>query len=123
MRALDHYDYHSPLASVISLESAMAEPEKDGKPAGDIAAPFIPMEDVLAANDAALAVRQFVRSLPTRQQDIILRSFWRSESQAQIARACGVSGAAISKSMTRILLQGRQTLSLYQDARLSIEAA
>ena len=123
MRALDHYEYHSPLASIISLESAMAEPGKDGKPSGDIAAPFIPMEDVLAADEAALAVRRFVSSLPSRQQDIILRSFWHGESQAQIARGCGVSGAAISKSMTRILLQGRRVLSLYQDARLSLQAA
>ena len=123
MRALDHCDYHSPLAPVISFESAMAEPGKDGNPVGDIAAPFIAIEDVLAAADAALAVRRFVRSLSDRQQDIIMRSFWRGESQAQIARACGVSGAAISKSMTRILLQGRQALSLYQDARLSLQAA
>lgn len=123
MRALDHCDYHSPLAPVISLESAMAEPGKNGKPVGDIAAPFISMEDVLAADDAALAVRRFVRSLPSHQQDIILRSFWQGESQAQIARARGVSRAAICKNMTKILLQGRQTLSLYQDARLSLQAA
>lgn len=123
MRALDHCDYHSPLAPVISFEVAIAELGKDGKPVGDIEAPFTPMEDVLAADDAAQAVRRFVRSLPSRQRDIIMRSFWGGESQAQIARAFGVSGAAISKSMTRILLQGRQALSLYQDAHLSMQVA
>ncbi|MBV9783703.1 MAG: sigma-70 family RNA polymerase sigma factor [Acidisphaera sp.] len=123
MRALDHYDYHSPFAPVISFELAMAEPGKDGKPVGDIAAPFIPIEDALGAGDAAQAVRRFVRSLPAQHQDIIVRSFWNGESQAQIARSRGVSGAAISKSISRILRRGRHALSPYQDACLPLQAA
>lgn len=116
MRALDHFDYHSPFAPIISLEAAITEAGRDGKPAGDIAAPFVPVEDVLAVDDAARAVRRFVRSLPYRHQQIILRSFWKGESQAQIARSYAVSGAAISKSIGKILERGRHELSSYQSA-------
>ena len=123
MRALDTYACHSPLAQVISFETALAEPGKDGQPIGDIAAPYVPFEDIIAASDTAAAIRRFVRSLPEPQQDMIFRHFWDGESQAEIARTLGVTGAAISKSMAKILKQGRTSLSSYRNAHLHLQAA
>jgi DNA-directed RNA polymerase specialized sigma24 family protein len=123
MRALGHYDYHSPLAPVISLDAAMSEPGKDGNPAGDIEAPFTPFEDALAVEEAAAAVRRFIHSLPKRQREMILRHFWHGESQAEIARAQGVTGAAISRSMAKILKRGRLPLSSYRSAYLLLQVA
>jgi DNA-directed RNA polymerase specialized sigma24 family protein len=123
MRALDTYACHSPLAQVVSFETVVAEQGKDGQPVGDIAAPYIPFEDIIAASDAAAAIRQFVYSLPKSHQDMVFRHFWDGESQAEIARTRGVTGAAISKSMAKILKQGRVSLSSYRNAHLHLQAA
>lgn len=123
MRALDSFAYHSPLAPVISIDVAIAEPGKDGKPVGDITAPFIPFESILDASRTAQAVRDFVASLPPSSREMIFQHFWGDQSKADIARRMGVSGAAISKSMAKILKRGRSALSGYRAEHMELHAA
>lgn len=112
--------YISPFA-VVSLDALMASRD-EARPL-DIAAPFSPIEDRLEAAEATKAVNHFVDGLTDKQQDILRRVFWYDQSQATVARAYGVSEAAISKSIQKIYDIGRRKLTPYRNARLSLHAA
>ena len=108
----------SPLALVVSLDEAVNS--------GPVASRFDPpdptpsVEDRLDGMRAGDAVRAFVEGLPKKQRDLITRLFWDGESQASVARDRGVSAAAISIALKKVLQLGEQRLSRFRDIDFSI---
>lgn len=107
----------TPLASAVSLEALMAE--RHGSTGFDIADTAPTADEILDAQRRAEAVQAFMRTLPQGQRDLLTRIFWNEETQASVARSMGVSEAAISKSLSKILATGRKRLSRYRHARLN----
>lgn len=107
----------TPLASAVSLEALMMGP--DGSTGFDIPDNAPTAEEICDARRAAEAVQAFLRGLPEGQRQLLIRIFWNGETQASTARALGVSEAAVSKSLAKILATGRKRLSRYRPARLN----
>ena len=112
---LDESVFISPLAPVVSLDALFARDNPEAL-AFDIAEPFVPIEDRLQDDAGRLAVLAFVDELPPKQRDILIRVFWRGEPQAAVAKAHGVSGAAISKTINKVFKRGRRKLLPYRDS-------
>jgi len=72
-------------------------------------------EEALDAARLGRILDNFVRSLKPRDRDIVHRVFWRGENQADVARAYGVSRAAINKTMDRICRHGALKLCAFRD--------
>ncbi len=107
----------TPLASAVSLEALMLGPE--GPTGFDVLDTAPTAEEVIDARRAAEAVRAFLRDLPQGQQTLLIRIFWNGDTQASAARSLGVSEAAVSKSLAKILATGRKRLSRYRPSRLN----
>ncbi len=55
-------------------------------------------------------VRKFVNSLPARLRTVALLRYWEDKSQADIARALGISPSAVSQAIDRINTLGRRAI-------------
>ncbi len=107
----------TPLASAVSLEALMAG--LDGSPRFDIPDTAPGAEEICDALCATEAVRDFLRALPEGQRNLLVRIFWSGETQAYAARSLGVSEAAVSKSLSKILAIGRKRLSRFRHTPLN----
>ena len=68
------------------------------------------MMDQLLANLEEEAVREAIRSLKPRQQELVLDIFYRGLSMAEVARRDGVRKMAISNRMNKIIKRLRDNL-------------
>lgn len=84
----------------------------------DIPDPAPGADEVLDSIRMGRALDNFFHTLKPRDRDIVQRVFWQGESQANVARAFGVSSMAISKAMTRICRQGAQQLSAFRGCEM-----
>jgi len=83
------------------------------------------LDDELISNDqpelpdfaSEAAVRQFVQDLPERKRRIVESVFWDGKSQADVARALGISRAAVNKHLESIFQLGRQKLHAFDPVR------
>jgi hypothetical protein len=62
----------------------------------------------LESADEAIAVRQFVRSLPPLEREVAFRTFWMSETTTQIATRLGVHRTTVARALDRALEMGRE---------------
>jgi RNA polymerase sigma factor (sigma-70 family) len=69
------------------------------------------VEDVDERRTEHQAVRQFVAGLPPRQRELVDLVFYRDQSQAQAARALGISRAAVTLSLMQVKLKGKEALA------------
>jgi DNA-directed RNA polymerase specialized sigma24 family protein len=109
----------TPLAAVVSLDRLLSAVPGEGQRSFDIPEDLPAIEDVLDAQIATSAVRGFIGSLPPGQRDLLDRIFWNGETQASVARSKGVSRAAISKSLNKILETGRRKLARFKNTSLN----
>lgn len=114
----DPYIYASPLIEPLSLD-AICMPSEDGdlSPLA-IADPAPDAEDQVALAQARTAIESFIGTLDARDQVLVERIFWNDERQADVARALDLSGAAISKRMSRIVQRGRIVLACLRGSLL-----
>lgn len=114
---LDESVFISPLAPMLSLDSLMASSSESARPF-DIPDRTLPSaDDIIDTARVRLAIRRFVEDLPIRQREIVMRVFWEGESQASVARSLGISGAAVSKTLSKVLAVGRAQLKAYSEFR------
>jgi RNA polymerase sigma factor (sigma-70 family) len=113
MLPLDHSIYISPFTPVVSLDAILASAGPDRQSALEIPAQDESAEDRLDELAFVNAMNRFLRSLPPHDRDLIHRHFWDNEPQAAIARMRGVSAAAISKRMSKILTRAKRALVRY----------
>ena len=109
----------TPLAAILSLDRLLSASLGEGQRGFDIADDLPSIDDVLDAQTATAAVRSFVGSLPLGQRDLLERIYWNDETQASVARSKGMSGAAISKSLSKILETGRRKLARFKNTSLN----
>jgi DNA-directed RNA polymerase specialized sigma24 family protein len=119
MRSLmDNYVYANPYIEPISLD-ALALP--DGEDSEVICHPVVDpgadIDQMIAVAEARHAINAFLSDLMPADRELVERVFFGGQSQADVARHFRVSGAAISKRMTRIVARGRVVLA---DLRTSI---
>lgn len=105
----------SPLAfaEVISIEdlSARLGSENDSDCFVDPA----PFPDALIERRQAVdAVGAFIKTLSTREREIVRRIFWDDETQTTVAADFGTSKMAICKAVARISREGKKTLAAHQ---------
>lgn len=98
-------------APVLSLDALTAHHEAYGGPRFDVPDEGPHPDAQLEEFQGCAAVKDFIDSLPPRDQEIVKRLFWQDETQTQIAGRFGLSKMAISKAMARIAKQGRATLA------------
>lgn len=120
MSLLDDSVCLSPFAPVVSLDGLMSPEAGGDTPTFDIPDRAPDPAARLDALRAADAVHGFLAELPEKQRDLLVRLYWHGESQASVARSFGVSGAAISKSLTKVLDHGRKRLSVYRNTDLNL---
>ena len=113
---LDEFVLVSPLAPVLSLDSLFEASNDDTSPFDIPDRTTLPPDEMIDATRARSAIHLFLETLSPKQRDIVMRVFWHAESQASIARSYGVSAAAISKALSKILKLGRRYLSSYSHA-------
>jgi len=70
----------------------------------------------IEARETEAAVRRFVLSLPGNQQSMVKQVFWDDRSQAELARARGVSRKAITKTLQKVYARGRVELGEFRAA-------
>jgi RNA polymerase sigma factor (sigma-70 family) len=117
----DPYLYANPFVEPVSLDALMSSDYEsdDETQSNDIPDRSIDTEDQFASEQTAQAVRSYLASLEPTDRTLVERVFWHDESQADVARAFGVSTAAVSKRMTRVLARGREALSDLGSAALA----
>ncbi len=109
----------TPLATVVSLDGLLASNATGSSGAFDIPDDTPPLDEFYDAHRAQMAVRDFIETLPPRQRDLIKRVFWDDETQASVARSQGISGAAVSKSLNKVLETGRHQLARFKNTHLN----
>src|SRR5262249_12034058 len=107
----------TPLATIVSLDSLMTS-DRDHDMGFDVPDEIESLDDLQDARRAFSAVHSFLNGLPERKRDLLVRIFWNNEPQALIAREMGISGAAVSKSLAKILKIGRRKLAPYRNIPL-----
>lgn len=108
----DPYSYANPFVEPMSLDSLAVPDEEDGEAMTMPIADRAPdAEEQVEFAQAQAAIQSFVDRLNDRDRTLVERIFWGGERQADVARALRISGAAISKRMTRIIERGRVELA------------
>lgn len=113
MRSLmDNYVYVNPFLEPMSLD-ALGRPDPDDSDAitYTIADPGADIDQLLAVADACRIIETFLQNLMPTDRELVERVFFLGQTQADVARHFKVSGAAISKRMTRITQKGRVALA------------
>lgn len=72
--------------------------------------------DQIEIQERKAAVHRFVRSLPERQQNMVKDVFWADRSQAEVARAHGVSRKTITKTLQKAYTRGQMALAEFRAA-------
>ncbi len=118
MWLMDSCAYANPFFEPTSIDALLVpDPDDDQVLTHIIADPAADAERVLEATELHDAVGRFVASLGPKDRELIERVYWQGETQSEVAREFQVSGAAISKRMTRIQAMGRVALSEHQNSR------
>ena len=118
MRLMDNYAYANPFLEPASLDALLVpDPDDDQVLTHTIADPAADVERDLEAGELHLAVSRFVGGLGPEDRELIHRVFWHGDTQSQVALDFQVSGAAISKRMSRIQALGRKALAAHQHSR------
>ena len=81
-----------------------------------IADPAVDIEQWLERAEAQAIISRFLDTLDARDRAVVKEIFWNGTSQADIARAFHVSGAAISKRLSRIAARGQVALACLRDS-------
>lgn len=113
MRSLmDNYVYANPYIEPMSLD-ALACPDGDDGEAiyHPVCDPSADIEQMAAVTEARQAINIFLSGLRSADRELVEKVFFDGQSQAEVARHFQVSGAAISKRMTRIVARGRIALA------------
>jgi RNA polymerase sigma factor (sigma-70 family) len=107
----DPYSYADPLVEPMSLDALAVADEDDGEAIILPVADRTPdAEEQLEFAQVRAAIQKFIDELDVRDRILVERVFWDGERQADVARALSLSGAAISKRMTRLIERGRLAL-------------
>ena len=114
-----HIDCCSPsaaFAATLSLD-ALAwndDPENDHAVLQIDSGDTTPLE-LIDQRAAERAVHVFLATLSPREREIARQHFWDGLSQADIARALGVTRMAVCKVINKVLARGRTTLAPFQN--------
>ena len=73
-------------------------------------------EELLEARETAAIVRTFVDGLTAVQREVVEAVYWDGFSQAEVARARGISRAAVTKTLNRVYAGGRVALAALRPA-------
>lgn len=113
MRSLmDNYVYANPYAEPISLDALACPDGEDGEViCHPVVDPGADIDQLVAVAEARREINTFLSALMPADRELVERVFFGGESQADVARDFRVSGAAISKRMTRITARGRVALA------------
>jgi DNA-directed RNA polymerase specialized sigma24 family protein len=115
----DPYSYANPFVEPTSLDALAVADEDDGEAIILPVADHTPdAEEQLEFARVQVAIQNFIDGLDARDRTLIERVFWEDERQADVARALSVSGAAISKRMTRIMQRGQIALGFLRHSSL-----
>src|SRR5207247_2417674 len=107
-----------PYLAIVSLD-LLVKYEDDGEAMTyPIPDPDVDLELHVELAEVQSAIAGFLQTLEPRDREFVERVFWNDESQADIARAFNVSGAAISKRMGRIAQRGRIALAHLRGSQL-----
>jgi DNA-directed RNA polymerase specialized sigma subunit len=115
--AADHYVYANPFLEPVSLDALAGASGEDGD-ATAIPDPGVDIEGEFERIEAEAMIGRFVETLGDRDRAIVEAIFWNGTSQADVARAFKVSGAAISKRLDRIAARGQAALACLRDSAL-----
>ncbi len=119
MRLADNYAYANPFLEPISLDALAVRDADDAEAlVHTIADPAPDGEELVERAEARSAIHRFLGTLRPRDREVVQRIFWNDESQADVARVLRVSGAAISKRMSRIAERGRDALAMLRESVL-----
>lgn len=111
MRLLsDYYACANPWLEPLSIEDLAATEDGGVSPVDNIPDGAPSPEERLHAVDIREAVQRFLDMLDARERLLVHRVFWDGHSQAQVARALDISGAAISKRMKVVIAKGADAL-------------
>jgi RNA polymerase sigma factor (sigma-70 family) len=108
--AADHYVYANPFQEPASLDALTASGE-GGRPAVQIVDPAVDIEQAFERAEARGMIGRFLDTLSPRDRAIVEGLYWNDTSQTDLARAFGVSAAAISKRLSRIAARGQIALA------------
>lgn len=93
---------------------SLSEPVRgdDGLRLMDVLGADGPDSDTLSQVDARLTLSKLLRDLPEQERAIIVRRYFQSHTQTQIARDMGISQVQVSRMESRILKRMRQMAEL-----------
>lgn len=111
---MDSSVFCSPFGEVLPLDSLRKRQLISNDPGPrefDICDPAADVEAAIERRETVVALARFLKGLSPRDQMIVRRLFWTSESQAEVARSLHVSRMAICKALRKILERGREELA------------
>jgi len=112
MRLMNNYAYANPFLEPVSLDALTVPDPDDGDAlAHPVEDPAADIEHQFELTQVQATVGAFLATLEPRDREIVLRVYWLEETQAAVARRFRISGAAISKRMSRIETKGRLALA------------
>ena len=119
MRLMDNYVYADPFLNPVSLD-ALAAPDPDDSavlthPVEDLA---VDIEHEFELTRVQSAIGVFLRTLDLRDREIVIRVYWLEETQAAVAKRMRISGAAVSKRLSRVEAKGRTALAAFRHSVL-----
>jgi RNA polymerase sigma factor (sigma-70 family) len=113
-----HYIYADPVPEPLSLDLLFAKGlDEKGKPF-DIPDATSDVELAVEYAEASRKIEAFLDTLGARDRALIEAVYWNGTSQTEIARDFKVSGAAISKRLSRIAALGKVALAPLRDSSL-----
>jgi RNA polymerase sigma factor (sigma-70 family) len=106
-----NYVFCSPLLDVQPMEDIVVVDEDGIEQPFEIDDPAPDAETLYIRASVVDAVGQFLASLTEREREVLHRIFWCEETQASVARALGLTAAAINKIIKRVLERARRVLA------------
>ena len=103
-------------SAVIAMNSrqrvrSLSEPVRAG---GELRLMDVLGSETMSAVDDRLALAKLIRDLPPQERTVIVRRYFRSHTQTQIARDMGISQVQVSRMESRILKRMRERMECGQ---------
>jgi DNA-directed RNA polymerase specialized sigma24 family protein len=112
MRLMNNYVYANPFLDPVSLDAlAVPDPDDSDVLTHPVEDPAADIEEQFELMRVQTAISVFLRALDARDREIVVRVYWLEETQAAVAKRMRISGAAVSKRLTRIEAKGRTALA------------
>lgn len=112
----DQYVHGNPFLEPVSFDAVAVSYDENGAAEFlEIPDPASGAEEQLAEAETGNIVRDFVAGLGDRDRIVVQSMFWDNRTQADVARAMGVSPAAVSKRLARILSRARTQLGFLRE--------